>query len=187
MSTVANIVSNVPADGGKLIGTHDGAFHCDEVLACTMSRLTDEFANAAIVRTRKPDVLQQCNIVVDVGAVYDEEKLRFDHHQPEFQGTMTTKTGKVYKTRLSSAGLVYKHYGDAVLKKLLPELSDSDINTVHDAVYKGFIEHIDGIDNGVAEYAAPEGSSITLVRNYQVSTSLSSRVGALHPRWNEPS
>jgi uncharacterized UPF0160 family protein len=48
-------------------------------------------------------------------------------------------------------------------------------------LYKSFFEHIDGIDNGVEAFRATEG----LERNYQVSTTLSSRVGSLNPRWNE--
>ena len=32
------------------IGTHDGAFHCDEVFACVMLRMLPEFAN---LRTSK--------------------------------------------------------------------------------------------------------------------------------------
>ena len=34
-----------------------------------------------ILRTRDASVLNTCDIVVDVGAVFDPEKKRFDHHQ----------------------------------------------------------------------------------------------------------
>ena len=37
---------------------------------------------------------------------------RFDHHQREFTGTMSEK----YSIKLSSAGLIYKHYGREILK-----------------------------------------------------------------------
>lgn len=37
-----------------------------------------------MVRSRDPDVLAQCDIVIDVGGVYDAAALRFDHHQREF-------------------------------------------------------------------------------------------------------
>jgi len=36
----------------KTIGTHDGAFHCDEVLACVMLRLLPEYSDAQIIRYR---------------------------------------------------------------------------------------------------------------------------------------
>ena len=34
------------------IGTHNGAFHCDEVLACAMLKRLPEYKEAEIVRTR---------------------------------------------------------------------------------------------------------------------------------------
>lgn len=36
---------------------------------------------AVFYRSRDPAVLGTCDIVVDVGAVYDHEKKRYDHHQ----------------------------------------------------------------------------------------------------------
>jgi uncharacterized UPF0160 family protein len=44
--------------GQMKIGTHDGRFHCDEVLACTMLRNhTEKFKNATIIRTRDQKLL----------------------------------------------------------------------------------------------------------------------------------
>ena len=34
-----------------------------------------------IVRTRNQEELDQCDIVVDVGGVYDPGQHRYDHHQ----------------------------------------------------------------------------------------------------------
>ncbi len=59
------------------IGTHDGAFHCDEVLACAMLKHLPQFKDAEIVRTRDQSKLDQCDIVVDVGGTYDPAKHRF--------------------------------------------------------------------------------------------------------------
>lgn len=56
-------------------------------------------------RTRDPAVLDKCDIVVDVGSVYDPQKNRFDHHQRGFQEAF----GHGFTTKLSSAGLVYKY------------------------------------------------------------------------------
>lgn len=55
-------------------------------------------------RSRDPNILDTCDIVVDVGAVYDESKQRFDHHQRGFDQVF----GHGFTTKLSSAGLVYK-------------------------------------------------------------------------------
>jgi uncharacterized UPF0160 family protein len=59
---------------------------------------------AGLKRSRDPAVLDTCDIVVDVGGVYDEAIQRFDHHQRGFEEVF----GNGYVTKLSSAGLVYK-------------------------------------------------------------------------------
>jgi uncharacterized UPF0160 family protein len=38
-------------------------------------------SSSLINRTRDEEVLKTCDIVVDVGSVYDPPNLRFDHHQ----------------------------------------------------------------------------------------------------------
>jgi len=48
--------------------------------------------------------LDTCDIVVDVGGVYDENLERFDHHQRGFEEVF----GHGFQTKLSSAGLIYK-------------------------------------------------------------------------------
>ncbi|GMP60181.1 hypothetical protein CsSME_00023161 [Camellia sinensis var. sinensis] len=40
----------------RLVGTHDGSFHCDEALGYFLIRLTTKFSAAEIVRTRDPKV-----------------------------------------------------------------------------------------------------------------------------------
>ena len=63
------------------IGTHNGTFHCDEVLACYMLKLLPEYKDASVVRTRDPALLKECDIVVDVGGEYDPSAHKYDHHQ----------------------------------------------------------------------------------------------------------
>ena len=50
--------------------------------------------------------VEPLDIVVDVGGVYSPEKHRYDHHQRGF--TEVFGAGGFDKTKLSSAGLVYK-------------------------------------------------------------------------------
>lgn len=64
-----------------VIGTHNGKFHCDEVLACRLLKSLPDYQHAEIVRSRDPSKLDECDIVVDVGGVYDPERHRYDHHQ----------------------------------------------------------------------------------------------------------
>lgn len=95
-----------PASSSKSlsIGTHNGTFHCDEALAVFLLRQTNIYRDADLKRTRDPVILDTCDIVVDVGAVYDPERNRFDHHQRGF----TEVFGHGFETKLSSAGLIYK-------------------------------------------------------------------------------
>jgi uncharacterized UPF0160 family protein len=58
------------------IGTHNGAFHCDEALACAILTSLPRFSDAEIVRTRDQKVLDTCDIVVDVGGIFDHQQKR---------------------------------------------------------------------------------------------------------------
>lgn len=69
-----------------------------------MLRLTPTYQNAEIIRSRDPTVLSTLDILVDVGGEYDPLRNRFDHHQKGFVETFSPS----HKTKLSSAGLVYK-------------------------------------------------------------------------------
>jgi uncharacterized UPF0160 family protein len=101
------------------IGTHDGKFHCDEALACWMLKQTAYFKNASIVRSRDATVLADLDILVDVGGKYNPYEYRFDHHQREFEETFTPS----HNIKLSSAGLVYKHFGQEVLELLFDKFA----------------------------------------------------------------
>lgn len=159
-----------PSSGVPIIATHNGTFHCDEALACGLLRHLLPYKNANIVRTRDSPTIDRANIVVDVGGVYDHTNLRYDHHQNSFQDTMVTEK-KSYLTRLSSAGLVYKHYGKTLIQdyvreilsssaredvllvtkweKERRELTEEETTILFDVVYRSFVEAVDGVDNGV--------------------------------------
>jgi len=111
MSTVTDLPEAKRQKTTKVIGTHNGTFHCDEALAVFLLRLTNTYRDAGLKRSRDHTVLATCDIVVDVGAVYDESKQLFDHHQRGF----TEVFGYGFETKLSSAGLVYKHFGKEVI------------------------------------------------------------------------
>ncbi|RSH84540.1 uncharacterized protein EHS24_006062 [Apiotrichum porosum] len=160
----------------KVIGTHSGTFHCDEALAVFMLRLTDEFKDADLVRTRDPAKLEPLDIVVDVGGVYDDAAKRYDHHQRGF--TEVFGFGGFNKTKLSSAGLVYKHYGKHIIARVLGVAEDApQVETLWLRVYGELIESIDAIDNGINITSGELA--------YNQRTDLSSRVRRVNPRWNE--
>lgn len=104
------------------IGTHDGTFHCDEALACFLLRRTKAFAGATITRSRDPAVLDTMDAVVDVGGTYEPAKMRFDHHQRGFEETFDSS----HKTKLSSAGLIYKHFGEEIIADLMTQYTGDD-------------------------------------------------------------
>eukprot|EP01026_Neomeris_dumetosa_P050406 TRINITY_DN441_c0_g1_i3.p3 TRINITY_DN441_c0_g1~~TRINITY_DN441_c0_g1_i3.p3 ORF type:complete len:332 (-),score=58.44 TRINITY_DN441_c0_g1_i3:288-1283(-) len=158
------------------IGTHSGTFHCDEALGCWLLKNTNQFKQAEIVRSRDPSVLNEMDVVVDVGGTYSPGELRFDHHQAGFNENF----GNGYVTKLSSAGLVYKHFGREVLQNLLniPD-NDGDLETMYITMYKNFIEAVDAIDNGIEAYEGGVGPL------YLDRTNLASRVGRLNPHWLE--
>ncbi|KAK9818546.1 hypothetical protein WJX74_003760 [Apatococcus lobatus] len=159
------------------IGTHSGTFHCDEALGCFLLNQTDTFEDASVVRSRDPQVLNELDIVIDVGGTYEPEKERYDHHQRGF----TEVFGHGFNTKLSSAGLVYKHYGQEIIAKMIGKpKSDPDVETIYLAVYKNFVEAVDAVDNGINQWDTKEAP------RYLSKTSLSSRVGSLNPAWNEP-
>jgi len=89
------------------VGTHDGTFHADEVTACALLILFDCVDRDKIIRTRDRLVLESCEYVCDVGLEYNPEKKLFDHHQAEYQGS------------LSSAGMIllYLHEKGKITKK----------------------------------------------------------------------
>ncbi|KAE8626999.1 hypothetical protein XENTR_v10006830 [Xenopus tropicalis] len=162
------------------IGTHNGTFHCDEALACFLLRTVEPYRDAEIVRTRDPQLLAQCDVVVDVGGEYDPSRHRYDHHQRSFCETMQSLyPDKPWVTKLSSAGLVYAHFGSQILATLLgKEEEDPIISVLYDKMYENFVEEIDAIDNGISQFDGDQ--------RYSVTTTLSARVGHLNPRWNEP-
>lgn len=187
MATITNIarVSSPQAfstgspnhESVKRVGTHNGSFHCDEALGCFMIRLTDKFFNAEIVRTRDPQVLEGLDAVLDVGGVYDPKTDCYDHHQRGFVEVF----GHGFTTKLSSAGLVYKHFGKEIIaKELQVDEGHPDVDRLYLAVYKSFMEAIDAIDNGINQYDTDQPP------RYVNNTHLSSRVGRLNLDWIEP-
>ena len=178
------------------IGTHSGAFQADEALGVYMLRQLPQYKQAALVRSRDPEVLKPLTIVIDVGGLYDHAQLRYDHHQRGFFETFDgenqaskdggrpdvtgpeTATG-AFKTKLSASGLIYKHYGREIICALHPSLASSPdaLEWVYVKMYKEFMEAIDGNDNGI---------EIAEAVNYKDGTSLPFRVHRLNKPWNAP-
>jgi len=126
------------------IGTHDGLCECDEVLACFLLKQLDDYKTAEIIRTSDDNILESCDIVVDIGGIYDLDKLRFDTHQSDFDISMNTLyPNKPWTTKLTSAGLIYAHYGEEVICNILKkEKEDPMIPILFDKMYEDFVEKV---------------------------------------------
>lgn len=170
----------VPKHNPPLIVTHDGIFHADDVLACFMLKLLPELKDAVIIRTRDENIINDGDIVVDVGAVYDHSKHRYDHHQRTFNETMDSLSGGKYSftIKLSSAGLVYFHFGQRIISAVLETTDEALIRIAFVKVYERFIREVDAIDNGISMCDKPR---------FDIHTSVSARIKHFLPQWNEPS
>lgn len=87
------------------VGVHDGDFHADDCLSVYFLRLLYDVKS--VERTRNPEVLEKCDIVVDVGNVFDASKMRFDHHQLGF-----CEYYEHSDVLLCGAGLLFRQYGE---------------------------------------------------------------------------
>ncbi len=128
----------------RSFGTHDGSFHADEVTACSLLLLFNRIDRDKIYRTRDPKVLNGCDYVCDVGGEYQPEKKRFDHHQAEYKGMM------------SSAGMV------------LLFLKEKEIIETHlyEAYNKSIILGVDAHDNGVARLESGTTTFSQVISNF---------------------
>jgi uncharacterized UPF0160 family protein len=186
-----------------VIGTHSGSFQADEAMGVWMLQQIPAYRNSKIVRSRDLEstyyvashtrkitmyihithsritgnllVLDKLDIVLDVGGTYDHSKLRYDHHQKEYDARFDPDRC----TKLSASGLIYRHYGKQVLKAYYPNLTDELLEVAYKKLYDSLLEALDAIDTGV-EMVPPGVRQV-----YKDTTGLASRVGRLNPRWNE--
>lgn len=160
MTTLPSALSNV-----KVIATHNGPFHADEVLAvAVLLALSPKASVSKVVRTRDPKLLEAADVVVDVGGVYNPATLRFDHHQKGGAGERESNTIKY-----SAAGLVWKEFGTAFCQGNA---------TVANMVDAEFISAVCALDNG-------QGSR-SLTDNLDHVT-FSDTISAFNPTWLEES
>lgn len=110
----------------RSFGTHDGSFHADEVTACALLLVFGQIDKDKIVRSRDLKVLSECEFVCDVGGIYDSNFKRFDHHQSEYTG------------ELSSAGMVWLYLKD---QRVIDEMTYEFFN-------RSLIRGVDAHDNG---------------------------------------
>ncbi len=128
----------------RSVGTHNGAFHADEVTACALLILFNRVDLNRVVRTRDPAKLAECEYVCDVGGIYDISKKLFDHHQSEYQGS------------LSSAGMVLSFLRES------GDITSEEFDFFNNSLVKG----VDAHDNGRAPQESGYASFSHIVANF---------------------
>ncbi len=128
----------------RSLGTHDGSFHADEVTACSLLLLFDRIDRDKIYRTRDERRIEKCDYVCDVGGRYDPGRRRFDHHQIDYQGGM------------SSAGMVLLYLKEQGL--IEPHL--------YEYYNRALIMGVDAHDNGVAKLEPGTASFSQVISNF---------------------
>ncbi len=139
----------------KVIGTHNGIFHCDEVLAVAMLSIINR--DIKVIRSRDIDILKQADLLVDIGGG------RYDHHQKGGNGK------RANGIKYASAGLIWRDYGSQVVSLLANgKLSEEEAMIVANTIDEEVIQKVDMEDNGQS----------SIVHPFQFITSFI-------PNWNE--
>ncbi len=169
-----------PNNTTKVVATHSGTFHADEVLATVMTKYTTQFHNSIIIRSRNIEILNKADLVCDVGGIYNPDTFRYDHHMRDFSHNFDD----ILKIKMSSAGLIYKHHGKDIIENILKSLelykeNEKNIDLIYNKLYVNFIAYVDGQDNGINQY--PDDVS----PRYANTTNFGSRIGRTNPDWYE--
>ena len=122
------------------VGTHNGTFHADETLACTVLDML--YGPIHLVRTRDTALLEECDVVIDVGGKYDGIKY-FDHHQTDFQAAR-----QFSNVPYASAGLVWLHFGMDLLVDIYGDMPTNLLSQLFTVIDQKYIQPVDAIDTG---------------------------------------
>ncbi len=121
-------------------GTHNGIFHCDEIVGIAILEIAYMNTDVYVVRTRKLDELNKLDIVIDIGGGI------FDHHQPGFN--VCRPTGEKY----ASAGLVWRAFAEEAIRNIMTKecmsINETEIKLIKEQIDKEVIIPVDMEDNG---------------------------------------
>lgn len=83
MTTSVTTNKNTVTIATKTVVTHNGLFHADEAFGTAFLCLLLG-SEVRVVRSRNPAQIEQADVALDVGGIYDNGKFRYDHHQRDF-------------------------------------------------------------------------------------------------------
>ena len=140
-------------DTNTTIATHSGSFHADDVFGVGV--LMGVFPSHTLVRTRKQELIEAADFVVDVGGIWDAATGRFDHHQRGFTGARPAHQADgqtVPGVGFASAGLVWTAFGAAYVQAWARAHSQSlDAKAIDDVVRNidhALVQYLDIVDTG---------------------------------------
>jgi uncharacterized UPF0160 family protein len=136
-----NVVKERPVNNNTnlCVGTHNGMFHCDEVVAVAiLSLIFKNIGDTFVIRTRDLEHLRKnTDILVDIGGG------EFDHHQKGGNGKR--ENGIKY----ASAGLVWREFGYRLVESLANNmLTPQEISIITEVIDKDLLQNVDIVDNG---------------------------------------
>jgi uncharacterized UPF0160 family protein len=122
------------------VATHGGSFHADDVLAFAILKAATGGA-LELTRSREQADWDAAHVVFDVGGICDPAKGRFDHH-------MRDKPMRDDGAPYSSAGMVWKAYGERAITALLPGAEAGQLGRIWGKLDQGLVRDVDLMDNG---------------------------------------
>jgi len=154
------------------IVTHNGPFHADDVLGCTLMALFCECSGEkhTFTRTRDQSIIQNADVVIDVGGIYDPANNRFDHHQNSF----TEKRSN--NVPYSSAGLIWKNYGFQIVRMFFGNDNIDFCNQICVDVDENIIQAIDALDSGYGNFYLADNV---------IHATFSGVISSFNPTWKE--
>jgi uncharacterized UPF0160 family protein len=141
----------------KTLGTHNGKFHADDVMATAILRLL--LGNIKVTRTRDENILSKLDFVYDISLG------EFDHHQ-------LNKEIRENNIPYAACGLVWREFGSRIIQKFDSQLEEDDIISIFDYVDKNLVQGIDATDNGID------------IKSEIKVTSISDIIQSFNPTWD---
>ena len=164
MTTIVTTNKTTVTTTAKTVVTHNGLFHADEAFGTAFLSLLLG-SEVRVVRTRNPAQIEQAYVALDVGGVYDNAKLRYDHHQRDF---LDVHEGTSIK--LAACGLIWRHYGSVVITKLHPELDVEQVQSLWQMVDETICRPVDMQDNGQNTFKVEGAEAQALTISMMVSS-----------------
>mgnify|MGYP003276698946 CR=1 FL=1 len=164
MTTIVTTNKTNVTTTAKTVVTHNGLFHADEGFGVAFLSLLLG-SEVRVVRTRNPQVIEEACVALDVGGVYDNAKLLYDHHQRDF-----TEVHEDTSVKLASCGLIWRHFGTCLITKLHPELDIEQIQSLWQTVDETICRPVDMQDNGQNTFKVEGAEAQALTISMMVSS-----------------